>query len=54
MVIGTLGQTFDQIAYLFIAFCLGLAGQGIAICATTILQEQVADDYRGRASRSTT
>jgi MFS family permease len=28
---------------------LGLAGQGIAIGATTILQEQLADDYRGRA-----
>jgi MFS family permease len=29
-------------------FCLGLAGQGVAICATTILQQQADDDYRGR------
>ncbi len=49
MLIGTLGQTFDQIAYIFMAFCLGLAGQATAICATTVLQEQLPDDYRGRA-----
>jgi MFS family permease len=44
-----LGETFGQLTYLGMGFCLGLAGQGIAICATTILQEQLADDYRGRA-----
>src|SRR5580704_13146165 len=49
VLIGTLGQTFDQIAYIFMAFCLGLAGQATAICATTVLQEQLPDDYRGRA-----
>ena len=47
--IAGLGETFGQLAYLGMGFCLGLAGQGIAICATTILQEQLADDYRGRA-----
>jgi Major Facilitator Superfamily len=49
VLIGVLGQTFDQVAYLFMAFCLGLAGQATAICATTILQEELPDDYRGRA-----
>ena len=49
VLIGVLGQTFDQIAYIFMAFCLGLAGQATAICATTVLQEQLPDDYRGRA-----
>ncbi len=49
VVIGVLGETFGQIGYLVMGFCLGLAGQGIAICATTILQEQLPDDYRGRA-----
>ncbi len=49
VVIASLGETFSQPAYLGMGFCLGLAGQGIAICATTILQEQLADDYRGRA-----
>ena len=49
VVTGLLGGTFTQVAYLILGFFLGLAGQGIAICATTILQEQLADDYRGRA-----
>jgi len=49
VVIGSLGETFSQVAFLFMGFCLGLAGQGVAICATTILQEQVGDEYRGRA-----
>ncbi len=46
---GFLGATFSQVGFIAVGFCLGLAGQGIAICATTILQEQLADDYRGRA-----
>jgi MFS family permease len=49
VVIAALAETFSQFAYLGMGFCVGLAGQGIAICATTILQEQLADDYRGRA-----
>jgi MFS family permease len=45
---GVLGETFSQIAYLVMAFCVGLAGQGVAICATTILQQEVDDAFRGR------
>src|ERR1700733_495124 len=45
---GALGETFSQVAFLIIGFALNLAGQGVAICATTILQEEVDDDYRGR------
>ena len=48
VVIGVLGETFAQAAFLAIGFCLYLVRQGVAICATTILQEQVADAYRGR------
>jgi MFS family permease len=43
-----LGETFIQIAYLAVGFCLYLCRQGVAICATTILQEEVDDAYRGR------
>jgi MFS family permease len=46
---GGLGTLFSQVAFIVIGFWLGLAGQGVAICATTILQEQVDDSYRGRA-----
>ena len=48
VVTATLGETFIQIAYLAIGFCLYLCRQGVAICATTILQEEVEDAYRGR------
>jgi MFS family permease len=48
VVMGALGETFNQPAYLVIGFWLNLVGQGLAICATTILQEQVEDAYRGR------
>jgi MFS family permease len=44
-----LGATFRQLPFLFIGFVLGLTGQGIAISATTIIQEQTTDSYRGRA-----
>ena len=46
---GVLGAPFTQSAFLVLGFFLGLSGQGIAICATTILQEDISDDYRGRA-----
>jgi MFS family permease len=49
IVTGVLGETFSQLPYLAMGFFLGLAGQGVAICATTILQEELPDDYRGRA-----
>ncbi len=45
---GSLGPTFDQAAFLIIAFGLNVIGQSVAICATTILQEEVDDAYRGR------
>jgi len=48
LISGPLGETFSQVAFLIIGFALNLAGQGVAICATTILQEEVDDDYRGR------
>jgi MFS family permease len=44
----TLGETFQQIAFLGIGFCLYLTRQSVAICAVTILQEEVDDTYRGR------
>jgi MFS family permease len=43
-----LGETFSPAAYLAIGFCLYLSRQGVAICSTTILQEEVEDAYRGR------
>jgi sugar phosphate permease len=49
IVVGVLGPPFSQPAFLVLGFFLGLAGQGIAISATTILQEEVGDEYRGRA-----
>jgi len=44
-----LGASFQQLIFLLIGFVLGLTGQGIAISATTIVQEQTSDTYRGRA-----
>ncbi|HEX6518850.1 MAG TPA: MFS transporter [Streptosporangiaceae bacterium] len=44
-----LGETFIQAAYLAVGFCLYLTRQGVAISAITILQEEVDDEYRGRA-----
>ena len=48
VVTAALGETFIQLAYLAVGFCLYLCRQGVAICATTILQEEVDDAYRGR------
>ena len=48
VVTGVLGETFHQIAYLAWGFLIYLASQGVAICATTVLQEEVDDAYRGR------
>jgi hypothetical protein len=42
------GETFVQLAYLAIGFFMYMARQGLAICATTILQEEVEDVFRGR------
>jgi MFS family permease len=43
-----LGLSFSQIEFIVIGFGLGVVAQGLAICVTTILQQQMADDYRGR------
>ncbi len=48
VVTGVLGETFNQVAYLAWGFLIYLASQGVAICATTVLQEEVEDAYRGR------
>jgi MFS family permease len=48
VVTGALGGTFDEIAYLAFGFFIYLCSQGVAICVTTVLQEEVDDAYRGR------
>ncbi len=48
VVTAALGETFNEIAFVAFGFFWYLAGQGVAICATTILQEDVDDAYRGR------
>jgi MFS family permease len=45
---GAFGETFNEVAYLAFGFLIYLCSQGIAICATTVLQEEVEDAYRGR------
>jgi MFS family permease len=45
---GLLGLGFRQPGFLAIGFLLGVVAQGIAICTTTILQQEVDDDFRGR------
>src|SRR5215471_18566759 len=45
---GVLGATFRQVPFLVIGFALGLVAQGVAICTSTILQQRVDDDFRGR------
>ncbi len=48
VITAALGVTFGQFEFVLIGFGLGVAAQGVAICATTILQRQMEDDYRGR------
>jgi len=48
VVTGALGETFNEIAYLAFGFLIYLCSQGIAICVTTVLQEEVEDAFRGR------
>ena len=38
----------QEVAYLAFGFTLYLCLQGVAICVTTVLQEEVDDAYRGR------
>jgi len=47
-VTGVLGVTFRQIPFLIIGFVLGVAAQSVAICTTTIIQQEVDDGFRGR------
>ena len=44
----TIGESFNEGAYLAIGFLLYLGRQCVAISAVTILQEDVADGFRGR------
>jgi MFS family permease len=48
IVAGPLGATFSQVPFLIISFAVSLAAQGVAITATTILQQEVDDSFRGR------
>jgi|CZKT01.1.fsa_nt_gi hypothetical protein len=48
VVAGPLGATFNPLPFLFVGFGLNLVSQGVAICATTIIQEDVDDAFRGR------
>jgi MFS family permease len=48
VVSGPLGATFSQVPFLIISFVLGIAAQGVAISATTIIQREITDDFRGR------
>jgi predicted MFS family arabinose efflux permease len=43
-----LAPTFAQPAFLVISLMLGLVAQGVAICAVTIIQQRMDDNYRGR------
>jgi len=48
IVTGALGPAFTQIGFLIVTLSVNLAAQSVAISAVTILQEEVADSYRGR------
>ncbi len=48
VVTGALGLGFGQPEFVAIGFVLGVVAQGIAISTTTILQQETADDFRGR------
>jgi len=45
---GVLGPAWGQAEFIVIGFALGVTAQGLAICATTILQQEMEDEYRGR------
>lgn len=44
----TFGLPFQQGGFLLAAFMLGVVSQGAKICVDTIVQQEVADAYRGR------
>jgi MFS family permease len=45
---GALGAGYRQPGFLVIGFLLGVVAQGVAICTTTILQQEVSDEFLGR------
>jgi MFS family permease len=48
VVTAVVGETFNEVAYLGIGFLMYLTRQSVAIAAVTILQEGIADGFRGR------
>ena len=48
-VVGGLGPSYTPIAFLLAGLVVGAVGQGVKICIDTLLQEVVADEFRGRA-----
>ena len=48
VITAALGLTFGQVEFIAIGFGLGVVAQGVAICTTTILQQEMEDDFRGR------
>jgi MFS family permease len=48
VVTAVIGETFNEVAYLAIGFFMYLTRQSVAISAVTILQEGIADGFRGR------
>ena len=48
VVTATVGETFNETAYLAIGFLMYLTRQSVAIAAVTILQEGIEDGFRGR------
>ncbi len=48
VVAGPLGSTFSQVPFLIVSFSVAIVAQGVAISATTIIQQEVDDDFRGR------
>jgi len=45
---GALGAGYRQPGFLVIGLLLGVVAQGVAICTTTIVQQEVADEFLGR------
>jgi sugar phosphate permease len=48
VVTATVGETFNELAYLAIGFLMYLTRQSLAIASVTILQEGIEDGFRGR------
>jgi hypothetical protein len=48
IITGLLGAGFGQLGFVVIGFALGVAAQGVTICTTTIIQEEVDDAFLGR------